>query len=530
MSNKKMSEDDIEALASSPLHYGANPSASSYTQKAQEEAARYKENASQFLKLEQHTNKLLSDYKDFLSDIDSSASADVVDNNSSDEEEEDEEDDNGKRGGTNLATIHEDSSSFNSYSRSFNLHQSTRLDRPDYSGGHDYDFDSWDYNMNNNHNRAHQFTLFRWLKSIFSRWQLFRYGFSLKQTGWLMTIMSIIVLLVVILFVGTNTKADDDVNNATLTTPTQSNNSVSANHPSEIHNHPNNGYPDDHLDRPPSIEEDDLSNFYGANDIGEDNSIDPVYIPVDPVWFTEKDGWTGTSYLEGVNYCASMGRRLVCTYEQYCPNGPGSAPYQGVQAPSDVKDGNDEAEWLAPVYIDQPIWIGVSKTNACIWKGVLDEGDASKVKSILCCPDNTDEVDDDQSVQNHSAQTTSPTHVPTPKPTTKQTQPPSIETPPDSEESDDNASLTLTAKELAILQYMNPLWYGRKDGYLGTTHQHAVEFCKSVQGRQLCLPEAYCPNGEGNEAGDQPLFLRMDLFPREQVSSLNANIHFQTLI
>ena len=78
MSNKKMSEDDIEALASSPLHYGANPSASSaaassYTQKPQEEAARYKENASQFLKLEQHTNKLLSDYKDFLSDIDSSA-------------------------------------------------------------------------------------------------------------------------------------------------------------------------------------------------------------------------------------------------------------------------------------------------------------------------------------------------------------------------------------------------------------------------------------------------------------------------
>ena len=109
MSNKKMSEDDIEALASSPLHYGANPSASSYTQKAQEEAARYKENASQFQKLEQHTNKLLSDYKDFLSDIDSSASADVVDNSSSDEEEDDEQDDNGKRGGTNLATIHEDS-------------------------------------------------------------------------------------------------------------------------------------------------------------------------------------------------------------------------------------------------------------------------------------------------------------------------------------------------------------------------------------------------------------------------------------
>ena len=498
--NKKLSDDDIEALASSPLHYGAKPSASPasslvYKQKAQKEAARHKESASQFQKLEQHTNKLLSDYKDFLSDIDSS-------------HHDEEEVDIGKTGGNNnLATIHEDSSLFNSSSRSFNLHQSTGLDRPDYSGGYDYDTgQSWDYNMNKrNHNRAHQFGVIRRVKSILCR---NRYGFSLKQTGWLMTIISIIVLLVVILFVGTN--------NATLNT-TQKNNNVSTYHPSEKHNHPNDGYPNDYLDRPPSIEEDDLSSFYGTNDIGKDNSIDPVYIPVDPVWFTEVDGWTGTSYLEGVNYCASMGGRSVCTYEEYCPNGPGNAPYQGVQAPTDGKDGNDKAEWLSPVYIDQPIWIGVSKTNSCIWKGILDEGDASKVKSILCCPENSDEVYKDQSVQNHSAQTMSPAHLPTSKPTMKQTQPPTIET-PSLEEPGDNASLTLTAKEMAILQYMNPQWYGRKDGYLGTTHQHAAEFCNSVQGRQLCLPEAYCPNGEGTEAGDQPLFLRMDLFPREQVS------------
>ncbi|KAL7554846.1 hypothetical protein ACHAWF_018385 [Thalassiosira exigua] len=106
---------------------------------------------------------------------------------------------------------------------------------------------------------------------------------------------------------------------------------------------------------------------------------------------------------------------------------------------------------------------------------------------------------------------------------------PTYSRPPSLEEDDpaNVAPLILTDGEQAALNYMNPLWYGRQDGYQGKSHKEAVDFCESIEGRQLCMAEAYCPNGSPatGKINPKPLYLRMDAFLGEQwvPTSINAN-------
>ena len=101
----------------------------------------------------------------------------------------------------------------------------------------------------------------------------------------------------------------------------------------------------------------------------------------------------------------------------------------------------------------------------------------------------------------------------------------------------------LTHNEQAALTYMNPLWYGRADGYNGTTHAEAVDFCNSIGGddgdnggdnnhRQLCLAEAYCPNGSPAVGANhpKPLFLQMKAFEGEQWAPISFNANSWVLI
>ena len=44
----------------------------------------------------------------------------------------------------------------------------------------------------------------------------------------------------------------------------------------------------------------------------------------------------------------------------------------------------------------------------------------------------------------------------------------------------------LNKKDIAVLTYMDPRWYGREDGYKGTTHQEALkEFMVEIEKRGL---------------------------------------------
>lgn len=59
-------------------------------------------------------------------------------------------------------------------------------------------------------------------------------------------------------------------------------------------------------------------------------------------------------------------------------------------------------------------------------------------------------------------------------------------------------------------------WYGRNEGYQGTTYEKAEEFCANVAGMDLCPREAYCPNGPIAAAVSKPLFLQHEAFEGEQ--------------
>lgn len=92
--------------------------------------------------------------------------------------------------------------------------------------------------------------------------------------------------------------------------------------------------------------------------------------------------------------------------------------------------------------------------------------------------------------------------------------------------------MTLTKPEEVVLDTLRPIWFERKHGYQGTTHEEAELFCQSVGQFNLCPEEAvrssnvhllsrlahfmrfqYCPNGPG---GSKQLYLQKESFAGEQ--------------
>lgn len=249
---------------------------------------------------------------------------------------------------------------------------------------------------------------------------------------------------------------------------------------------PEYGFPSDAVARPPFLAEDDVAN--SPDYVERQRVYEEISLTYDPIWFDDVTSpWGGGTYEDGVKFCKDISKsRTVCPYRVYCPSGPGNPPFRGVQ-------GTDEggAEWLAPLYDEQALWLNVGSTDTCVWKGKIDEGDEPKVKYVLCC------LDDDvvSGKEEHGTE--------------------------------GGVEPALTAQEQAVFDHMSPQWYGRNEGYTGSTHQEAEAFCKSIDGRELCLPEAYCPNeyaAEGTRSA-MPLYLRMKPFSGEQwaPTALNAN-------
>lgn len=75
-----------------------------------------------------------------------------------------------------------------------------------------------------------------------------------------------------------------------------------------------------------------------------------------------------TTYASGAQHCANQGKSLCC-YDQYCPNGAGSAP---------VGDRRDGDEW-APTRDQQNWWVQVGvwsgdPVNSCVLHHELQDG------------------------------------------------------------------------------------------------------------------------------------------------------------
>ena len=201
-----------------------------------------------------------------------------------------------------------------------------------------------------------------------------------------------------------------------------------------------------------------------------------------PKWFDRDSGWEGSTYLEGLNFCARQNSMIPCPYLAYCPVGRRGIPL------GDVK--HDGVSW-APV-IDSPnAWVQVGEEDTCtLYTDLFSSppawglsGSAKDLTSdIMCCleeplkpgaPQETDQVD--------------------------QLQP-------------------FSPQEQTVLDVFKAQWFGRDDGYAGTTYTEAELFCNNVAGMKLCPLAAYCPNGPINELGGKPLFLQLPAFEGEQWS------------
>ena len=148
------------------------------------------------------------------------------------------------------------------------------------------------------------------------------------------------------------------------------------------------------------------------------------------------------------------------------------APNEWVQVGKD-----DSCELYSSVYGSPPQW------------GLTGEDNEDITRNIMCCHEPADQQNKNENAENTDPESTGFS----------------------------TSKAELTTKEQEVLDLLHPLWFGRREGYLGTTHEEARKFCKSIGDMQLCPSVAYCPNG-GPDSGDgePPLFLRLDAFKGEQ--------------
>ena len=255
------------------------------------------------------------------------------------------------------------------------------------------------------------------------------------------------------------------------------------------------------FDRPPSME-DDLDEKHAAGSYHAEMML--VKARFRPRWYSSSDGWEASTPEEGIRFCKSRASEAtLCGYEAYCPGGLGKL-YEGADV--DIKD--EAVEHWSPYSTIDGLAMSVSVgAGSCRKREVSANEHDAPASYVLCCRD----MNMKSKKPDSHAYPTSPLPYPTAE---------SILIFGDNNRSNYD-SITLTEHEQAVMNHMKPQWYT----WGGGTHAEADEFCKRIPGRELCLPEAYCPNNSPGE-GDweaKPLFLKMDPFIGEQWAPLRLN-------
>eukprot|EP00581_Thalassiosira_minuscula_P016021 CAMPEP_0183722956 /NCGR_PEP_ID=MMETSP0737-20130205/14739_1 /TAXON_ID=385413 /ORGANISM="Thalassiosira miniscula, Strain CCMP1093" /LENGTH=1335 /DNA_ID=CAMNT_0025953203 /DNA_START=1208 /DNA_END=5215 /DNA_ORIENTATION=- len=205
-------------------------------------------------------------------------------------------------------------------------------------------------------------------------------------------------------------------------------------------------------------------------------------------WFDRSAGWDGKTYMDAISFCAKQELSIPCPYETYCPSGEGNLPNGGHY---------DSVEAWAPILDIPNGWVQVgsydqdSTSESCVkYNSVhgthplwgLSGKDEDLIPRIMCCKES--EVGADLKDLNPTPTGSATTHL-----------------------------------EQEVLDLYRPVWFEEKHGYLGTTHEHAADFCKSVGDMVLCPVEAYCPLEQSEEPSyyvDKKLFLQKEPFEGEQ--------------
>jgi len=219
-----------------------------------------------------------------------------------------------------------------------------------------------------------------------------------------------------------------------------------------------------------------------------DQEIQTIYKDISekyhPVSFDRSQGWRGQTYGDALVFCAKQNSKIPCPYEVTCPLGDKGLPIGG------ATDGMN-GDWV-PIMDTPNGWVNIGEKNTCVkyndirphppeW-GLSGEENEALTRHIKCC-------DEPEGVG------------------------PSL---------DKGSSVSaMSTQEKDVLHNMHPLWFHRKDGYHGTTHEEAELFCKTIGDMQLCPAEAYCPNGSTTKS--KPLFLHSNVYQGESWAPVHKN-------
>jgi len=223
--------------------------------------------------------------------------------------------------------------------------------------------------------------------------------------------------------------------------------------------------------------------------LDEEKFYKSIVQQLEPIWFSRTDGWQGQTYLEALQFCATKESRIPCPYIAYCPVARANQPLGG------FKQG---VSW-APIIDGPNAWVQVGEENTCElyselynipprW-GLTGRNDEDLTRHVMCCLEE-------------------------PLETEKAEEPPQAVA---------GEIMPFTTFEQAVLDIFKPQWYGRDDGYQGTTYYESQEFCNNVSGMLLCPIEAYCPNGPIHGDVLKPLFLQFEPFEGEQWAPVNLD-------
>jgi len=212
-----------------------------------------------------------------------------------------------------------------------------------------------------------------------------------------------------------------------------------------------------------------------------------------PSKWDRTNGWLGKTYSAALEFCASKGY-VPCSYEAYCPLGPGKHVVGGVISTTSY----------APLMSIPNGWVSIGPDQTCmpynavntvppLWglKSETTVNDVDITGHIMCCAEPIvgsglypTDLDNGLYEMNIDAQATT--------------------------------SLERSEAEQSVIDMYHPTWYSHRQGYHGTTIDEAEEFCNNAADKTLCPLEAVCPDGPPSESTHKAIFLDRLPFDGEQ--------------
>jgi len=214
------------------------------------------------------------------------------------------------------------------------------------------------------------------------------------------------------------------------------------------------------------------SSVSNNNDNGGSVEFNPteqsIFDTYHPYWFSDVQGWSGTTYEDAKMFCESMQVGAspddtfhLCPLEAYCPNGPIN------NKPLYFEMSAYEGEQWAPISDEDQQWvmIGNEGLQTCVVNPPqvpVGTFPPTVKKHLMCCHG--------QSAPSNVAGDDT-TEIP-------------------------EGALEHFNFEGSVINELNPVWYGT-DEWISGSYEDATHFC-NFKGKELCPYAAFCPYGPGN--------------------------------